>query len=47
MYDFDSVYGPEVAQQEVFNGTAQELVDAALEGKNACLFTYGYVLNYF
>ena len=40
-YKFDNVFGPEVRQKEVFNSTAEELVKAAFEGKNACLFTYG------
>lgn len=41
LYKFDSIFGPEVQQKEVFNSTAEELVQAAFEGKNACLFTYG------
>ena len=40
-YKFDAIFGPEVQQKEVFNSTAEELVQAAFEGKNACLFTYG------
>ena len=40
-YKFDNIFGPEVRQKEVFNSTAEELVKAAFEGKNACLFTYG------
>ena len=40
-YKFDTILGPEVQQKEVFNSTAEELVQAAFEGKNACLFTYG------
>ena len=41
LYKFYSIFGPEVQQEEVFNSTAEELVQAAFEGKNACLFTYG------
>ena len=40
-FKFDEIFGPEVQQKEVFDATVDELVEAALQGKNACLFTYG------
>ena len=37
-YDFDSVHGPHATQEDVFNGVARPLVDAALDGFSATMF---------
>ena len=40
-FKFDQILGPEVQQPEVFKNTVNNLVKAAFDGKNACLFAYG------
>ena len=39
-FDYDFVCGPECRQEDIFEQT-QPLVDAALNGSNACVFAYG------
>ncbi|GLJ14717.1 hypothetical protein SUGI_0238550 [Cryptomeria japonica] len=40
-YTFDAVFPEDVEQQEVYNTSTAELVDAILHGRNACVFCYG------
>ena len=40
-YRFDTVFDPKCSQEEVFDLTTKPLVDAVLEGRNACCFCYG------
>jgi len=40
-FDFDHVFGPEVTQREVFIRCGLPLVEAVLEGTNACMFAFG------
>ena len=39
-YDFDSVFGPNSIQDEVFEET-KRLVQSAVDGFNVCIFAYG------
>jgi len=38
---YDRVFGPEATQQEVYSACAAEMVDAVIEGTNACIFAFG------
>lgn len=40
-FSFDSVHGSTASQQEVYDVTGKGLVEAILEGYNACLLAYG------
>mmetsp|Transcript_3695 Transcript_3695/g.9396 ORF Transcript_3695/g.9396 Transcript_3695/m.9396 type:complete len:1002 (+) Transcript_3695:77-3082(+) len=40
-FTFDRVFGPHTSQQSVFRDCALPLVDAVLEGTNACIFAFG------
>jgi len=39
-YNFDSVFGPESTQQQIF-GETKRLVQSAIDGYNVCIFAYG------
>jgi kinesin family protein 3/17 len=38
---FDSVFGPESQQLDIYNETARPIVDSVLEGYNGTIFAYG------
>ncbi|CAK9018797.1 unnamed protein product [Durusdinium trenchii] len=38
---YDRVFGPEATQHEVYSACASDLVDAVIEGTNACIFAFG------
>lgn len=40
-FTFDTVFGPESSQAEVYEAMAAPLVDSALAGYNATLFAFG------
>jgi kinesin family protein 3/17 len=40
-FTFDSVFGTDSTQAEVYNETARPIVDAVLEGYNGTIFAYG------
>ena len=40
-YQYDVVFGPEVTQQAVFEGTTKPLLDGILDGYNGTVFAYG------
>jgi kinesin family protein 22 len=40
-YIFSKVYGPQAAQEEVYEATAMPLSKRLLKGENSCLFAYG------
>eukprot|EP00928_Gymnodinium_smaydae_P029107 TRINITY_DN22014_c0_g1_i1.p1 TRINITY_DN22014_c0_g1~~TRINITY_DN22014_c0_g1_i1.p1 ORF type:complete len:1108 (+),score=144.32 TRINITY_DN22014_c0_g1_i1:47-3370(+) len=39
--EFDNVFGPETSQREVFTRCCLPLLEAVLEGTNACIFAFG------
>ena len=39
-YTFDSVYGPDITQAQIFEET-KSLVQSAIDGYNVCIFAYG------
>lgn len=39
-YNFDSVFGPESTQEQIFDET-KRLVQSAIDGYNVCIFAYG------
>ncbi|KAK9819524.1 hypothetical protein WJX74_005048 [Apatococcus lobatus] len=41
LFTFDSVFGPECGQGDLFHSTAEPIVDAVLKGFNGTIFTYG------
>ena len=41
IFTFDSVYGPESGQRQVFDETAFPLVESVLQGYNGTIFAYG------
>ena len=40
-YGFDTVFGPNTSQQEVFDGTVKELIPSLFAGYNSSVFCYG------
>ena len=44
-FNFDTVFGPESSQMEVYNRVARPIVDNVLEGYNGTIFAYGQVSN--
>ncbi|XP_066549061.1 kinesin-like protein KIF20B isoform X3 [Amia ocellicauda] len=40
-FQFSKVYGPQMTQKDIFNGTVKPLVKDVLEGGNSLVFTYG------
>jgi len=40
VYNFDSVFGPDTSQEQVFNET-KRLIQSAIDGFNVCIFAYG------
>eukprot|EP00397_Hematodinium_sp_SG-2012_P004277 GEMP01004288.1.p1 GENE.GEMP01004288.1~~GEMP01004288.1.p1 ORF type:complete len:1118 (+),score=289.91 GEMP01004288.1:86-3439(+) len=41
IFTFDRVFGPTASQVEVYNDCARPLVQAVLDGTNACIFAFG------
>ena len=39
-YNFDSIFGPESTQEDVFEDT-KRLIQSAVDGYNVCIFAYG------
>jgi hypothetical protein len=39
-YNFDSVFGPDTSQDQVFDET-KRLIQSAIDGFNVCVFAYG------
>ena len=42
-YEYDTCFGPEADQQEVYSET-KALVQSAFDGYNVCVFAYGQVM---
>ncbi|KAH3766493.1 Kinesin-II 95 kDa subunit [Pelomyxa schiedti] len=40
-FTFDSVYGPESTQREIYEETAAQIIDAVFKGFNGTIFAYG------
>ena len=41
VFTFDSVFGPDCGQEDLFRSTAEPIVEAVLQGFNGTIFTYG------
>jgi kinesin family protein 3/17 len=41
LFTFDSVFGPDSAQMDVYNRVARPIVENVLEGYNGTIFAYG------
>lgn len=42
-YEYDTCFGPEADQQEVYSET-KALIQSAFDGYNVCVFAYGQVM---
>ena len=40
-FAFDTIFGPESTQDDVYDGAARPVVDSVLEGFNGTIFAYG------
>ena len=43
VFTFDTVFGPDSTQMDVYNRVARPIVDNVLEGYNGTIFAYGQV----
>ena len=43
MFTFDTVFGPDTTQMDVYNRVARAIVDNVLQGYNGTIFAYGQV----
>ena len=43
VFTFDTVFGPDSTQMDVYNRVARSIVDNVLQGYNGTIFAYGQV----